>query len=70
MAERDFIVTRSETHVAITIKKKIAERMAVILDDAGDWIGNLEPMDMGMSFSALEAAENDIAILTSILRNR
>ena len=67
MAKRDFITTRSATHVTVTITRKAAERMSILLEDAGDWFGNIEPADIGMTAKQISAAEDDVSYLTDIL---
>ena len=67
MAKRDFIATYSDTHVTLTIKRKAAERVAVLINDAGDWFGNMEPEEMGMTSKQLIAAEDDVFRLADLL---
>lgn len=67
LAKSDFIVTYSDTHVNISIKRKTAARLAILLEDAGDWFGNSGPEDLGLSSKAFEAAGEDVITLTSYL---
>jgi hypothetical protein len=61
-------VMRSDTHVCVVIPKAVASRLALVMDDAGDWIGNIEPEEIGISSKSLAAAEDDLNELVEALR--
>lgn len=61
------IATHSATHVCIVMTRKDAKRLAELLDSAGDWFGNTEAADIGMTSRQLAAAECDLETLIAAL---
>ncbi len=67
MAKRNITATYNDTHVIVSIKKSAAKNMAVLLEDAGDWFGNAEPEDLGMTAKQYSSAEDNIYYLSELL---
>jgi len=67
MAPPRITATSNDTHVTITFTRATAERMAELLDTTGDWFGNMQASDLGITKYQFESGVADIEKLASLL---